>query len=519
MSAEFHILLVEDSPEDAELLRLTLFEAGLAPVIRRVDSAAGLAEALTERAWELAISDYNLPGFSCIEALRQVREHSPDMPFIVVSGRIGEEDTVALMIAGADDCVMKDQLPRLPPAVTRSLREAQMRCDTRRVQHALRESEARFKGIVANVPGTVLRLSLDAGGAWSFNYISEGCLALCGIGAEQLQRLPACFFELIEPLDSATFSQSMRASAQDFSDWNWEGRIHVSGSEEIKWVNLRASPRRLDEGGVLWDGILSNITLNKAAELELRRSREQLSRLSAHIQSAKEHERTRIAREIHDELGGTLTAIKIGLMRLGHDLAPGADKALQLLSSTEALVNSALDTARRISTDLRPGILDLGIVAAIEWQSAEFQKRMEVPCRLSCALEEIPLEDEISMALFRIFQETLTNITKHAGASRVDVLLEADAQQVVLTVCDNGRGVADAELSKPKAFGIRGMQERALNLGGEASVSRSATGTTARVSVPRVTPMTAESFFNETRNRPVEAPRRSPPAANPVRAK
>ena len=120
------------------------------------------------------------------------------------------------------------------------------------------------------------------------------------------------------------------------------------------------------------------------------------------------------------------------------------------------------------------------------------------------------------MALFRIFQETLTNITKHAGASRVDVLLEADAQQVVLTVSDNGRGVADADLSKPKAFGIRGMQERALNLGGEASVTRSATGTTARVSVPRVTPLSAESFFNEAENQP-EPPRRLTPATNPLR--
>ena len=496
LGSEFHILLVEDSADDAELVRQALLEAGLAPVIRLVDSAAGVAKALHDRPWDLVISDYNLPGFSCVEALRQVREHSPDMPFIVASGRIGEEDAVALMIAGADDYVMKDNLPRLAPAVTRSLREAQMRRDAREAQRALRESEARFKGIVANVPGAVLQFLLNAGGDWSFNYVSEGCQALCGVSAQQLQHSPGCFFDLIASEDATAFWQSMRTSARGCDVWNWEGRIRVSGSDRIIWVNLRASPRRLDDGGMLWDGILSNITLNKAAEFELRRSREQLSSLSAHIQSAKEHERTRIAREIHDDLGGTLTATKIELMRLGKDLAPESHLALQHLQSTEALVNSALDTARRISTDLRPGILDLGIVAAIEWQSAEFQKRMDIPCKVNCTLEEIPLDDEISMALFRIFQETLTNITKHADASRVDVLLQADEQHVTLRVSDNGRGLAMADLSKPKAFGIRGMQERALSLGGEASVSRSARGTTATVRVPRVTPAAAESLFD-----------------------
>jgi signal transduction histidine kinase/CheY-like chemotaxis protein len=490
---DLRLLLVEDSPDDAALVQQALRQAGLRLALRQVDSAAEMVAALSQAGWDLVISDYNLPGFSGTDALRLLREHSPDTPFIVVSGCIGEEAAVSLMKAGADDYVMKDNLARLVPAVERSLKEAQTRAQRKLAQLALRESEARFKAMVSNIPGTVLQLRLDANGSWSFSYLSEGCLALCGVTPRLLQRYPGFFFDLIVPEDSVAFAKSMQASARELTDWNWEGRIHVSGSEEVKWVNLRSSPRRLDDGSVLWEGILSNITQGKLAELQVRRSREDLSRLSAHVESIKEHERARIAREIHDDLGGTLTAIKIELMRLGKDLAPGADQALQHLRSTEALVDGALETTRRISTELRPGILDLGIVAAMEWQAAEFEKRMDMPCRMTCAQEEIPLEDKISIALFRIFQETLTNIAKHAGATRVEVELEADADCVTLQVHDNGRGIAAEDLAKPQAFGILGMQERALHLGGSASVRRTRSGTALTVRLPRSTRAAAAS--------------------------
>jgi signal transduction histidine kinase len=293
----------------------------------------------------------------------------------------------------------------------------------------------------------------------------------------RLQRYPGFFFDLIAPADAASFAEAMRTSAQELSDWNWEGRVHVRGSDEVKWVNLRSSPRRLEDDTVLWDGILSNITQGKLAELEIRRSRENLSRLSAHVEGLKEQERGHIAREIHDDLGGILTAIKIMLMRLGNGLDPEAKEALHRLQSAEALVDTAMEATRRIATELRPGILDLGVVAAIEWQAAEFAKRMDMSCQVTCAHKEIPLDNEISIALFRIFQEALTNVAKHARATRVEVELEADAAYVMLQVHDNGHGIAGVDLAKPQAFGILGMQERARNLGGEASVRRTRSGT------------------------------------------
>jgi signal transduction histidine kinase len=493
MNTELRILLVEDSLDDAELLKQALVLAGLAPTLHRVDSAAGLAEALAHRHWDMVISDYNLPGFSGTEALQLLRAHSTYVPFIVVSGGIGEEEAVALMKAGADDYVMKDRLARLVPAVERSLREAQNRLEARIAQLALRESEARFKAIVSNMPGMVFQLEIADDGSPSFTYVSDGCQALFDAPAQLLREDPVAIFDRVLPEDLPSFMESMQAAFRRRGNWNWEGRIRIAGSHEVKWVDLRSRSRLHEDSRMCWEGIISNITHNKIADLEIRRSREDLGRLSAHVEAVKEQERSRIAREIHDELGGTLTAIKIMLMRLGKGLAPGAKEALQRLRSTEALVDTTMEVTRRIATELRPGILDLGIVAAIEWQAAEFEKRMDISCQLTCAYKEIPLDNNISIALFRIFQEALTNIAKHAGATRVEVELDADADNVTLQVYDNGYGIASADLAKPQAFGILGMQERARNLGGEAGVRRTRSGTSVTLRVPRSAQAVAES--------------------------
>ncbi len=478
-------MLVEDSADDAALIKQELRRAGLVFAMRQVDTAEDMTAALTEKSWDLVISDYNLPGFSGTEALQLVQTHAPEVPLIVVSGCIGEEAAVALMKAGAEDCIMKASLSRLVPAVERCLKEEQNRVQRQIAQHALRESEARLKALVSNIPGMVFQLLLKNGDKRSFGYVGEGCQALFGVSSRLLQRYPEYFFELILPEDMEAFVRTMRTSAEELAAWDLEFRIRVAGSADIRWVSLRASPRWPDEGGVLWEGIISDLTHSKLAELEIRRSHELVREHSAHLQAVKEQERTRIAREIHDDLGGTLTAIKIELMRLESGLAPGYEQARERLKSAEELVDSALDTTRRISTDLRPGILDLGLVAAMEWQGAEFTKRMGIACMVACTQEDIKLADEVSIALFRIFQETLTNVSKHAQATRVEVTLEASDDFVTLVVHDNGRGFSEADLAKPRAFGIRGIQERAYNLGGEASLRCTGSGAEITVRVPR----------------------------------
>jgi PAS domain S-box-containing protein len=483
---KLRILLVEDSPDDAELVKQTLLQAGLAPALHRVDSAADMAAALARSHWDMVISDYNLPGFSGAEALQLVRAHSDYIPFIVASGHIGEEEAVALLKSGADDYVMKDRLARLVPAVERSLREARNRLESQLAQLALRESEARFKAIVSNMPGMVFQLEFGDDSSPSFTYVSDGCQALFGAPAQSLQQDANAFFDRVVPEELPSFMESMQTAYRRRGNWNWEGRIRISGSNEVKWVDLRSRSRLQDDSHMCWEGIISNITQNKLADIEIRRSRENLGRLSAHVEAVKEQERSRIAREIHDDLGGTLTAIKIMLMRLGKGLPPESKEALQRLRSTETLVDTAMEVTRRISTELRPAILDLGIVAAIEWQAAEFEKRMDMGCQVTCAHKEIRLDNEISIALFRIFQEALTNIAKHAGATRVEVELEADADNVMLQVHDNGYGIASEDLAKPRAFGILGMQERARSFGGEAGVRRTRNGTAVALRLPRL---------------------------------
>jgi two-component system sensor histidine kinase UhpB len=514
--ATLRVLLVEDLPDDALLVERALRQPGRKLELRQVESAADMAGALAQQGWDLVISDYNLPSFSAMAALQLLRGHSLDTPFLVVSGFIGEEAAVSLMLAGADDYVMKDNLARLGPAVARSLKAAQTRRQRQSALTALHESEARFKAIASNMPGMVMQLVLQTDGQLALPYVSEGCVALLGITPQKLLADARRLFERIAPADAPRLRQALLQSAGDLTDCFWEGRVRGSDERKARWAHLSCSPRRQADASVLWDGIMHDITESKLAELELRRSREDLARLSKHVETIKEEERARIAREVHDDLGGTLTATKIEMMRLGQGLAAGEQQARARLQAAEALLDHALNVTRRIATDLRPGILDLGIVAAIEWQGAEFEKRMEIPCVVSCEQDEIGLPPELSIALFRIFQELLTNIAKHARASRVDVVLEHSEGMVRLLVRDNGRGIEDVDMDKRGSFGIKGMRERLLGLLGRFEVARLAQGTEVRVVLPLGPDAAPGQARTRLRKRTVVAPRparRAPRAA------
>lgn len=478
------VLLIEDSPDDAALMLEALTAGGYAPRAQRVERANAVQAALSENDWDVVLSDHNLPQLDGQEALELRKVHAPELPFIVVSGCIGEEAAVALMRAGADDYIMKDNLARLVPAVRRCVKETHNRRQRQLALLALHESEARYRAIVSNIPGMVFQMLQLPGAGLQFRYASDGCHALLGVPAADLLREPELFLERIELEDRAGFHASMAHSAQRLTAWNWEGRISLYGGE-IKWINLRSTPRALTGGGVQWGGVIANISHGKATELELRESRERLRELSAHLHTVKERERTRIAREIHDDLGGTLTAIKIELLRLKRQLPAGYEQLLGLAGSIEALADTALEATRRIATELRPGILDLGLIAAVEWQAREFRKHVGIACELTCTGEEVVLDADAAVALFRIFQEALTNVAKHAAASRVEVRLHFGAADIELTIRDDGRGIAAPDLSKPRSFGIRGILERARELGGEAAVRRAAgAGTMLMVRIP-----------------------------------
>ncbi len=466
MNRSLRLLLVEDSEEDAELLLFEIRNGGYDPVHARVYTAAALQAALAQEEWDVVVSDYTMPQFGGLDALKIVRRFDPDLPFIINSGNIGEDIAVEAMHAGAHDYVMKSNLSRLVPAIERELREAVVRRAGRRAQRELLENEARFRAIVSNVPGVVFRLLREWHGGCSFTYVSEGSAALLELAPAQLQDDSALFFDLLLDSDRADLSTRIGESAQTLQPLSWEGRIRVASGDIVKWIEIRMSPRPLGENSIHWDGIMENITRRKRAEMELLESRQQLSALSAHLQKAKEIERTRIAREVHDDIGGNLTAIKIDLLWLGNRLDRGRADLTDKVRAIEGSVDRTMEITSRIAHDLRPPLLELGLLAAIEWEASEFQKRMEIPCTINCA-DELAVDPELGTAVFSLFREILTNVSKHAGATAVEVVIETDENMLRLNVHDNGRGITRTDLLKSDSFGLRGMLERARNLGGE----------------------------------------------------
>jgi two-component system sensor histidine kinase UhpB len=341
---------------------------------------------------------------------------------------------------------------------------------------ALRSSEARSQVIFDSTPGLFFQLLQKQNGSIAFPYLSDGCHALLGIDADTLRAQPDLFVACILREDQHAYLQTMRESAAGMTGWNWEGRLRIEEWNDIKWVNLRATPRQLENGDVQWEGIMTNITQSKHGQAEVERSRAQLAELSAHVEQVKEEERKRIAREIHDDLGGNLTAIKMALALLARRLPeeqPGlADKAAYL----DQLVDRTIDTVHRIAGNLRPSVLDIGIVDAIQWQAKEFERQMAIPCVVRSNVADIDLSTDQSTALFRIFQEALTNVGKHAAATHVDVWLAASGTEIRLEVADNGKGLAPQQQFRPKSFGMLGMTERANALGGSLAFYNAPTG-------------------------------------------
>jgi signal transduction histidine kinase len=223
----------------------------------------------------------------------------------------------------------------------------------------------------------------------------------------------------------------------------------------------------------------------------IQKSQSELRALSARIVSLREAERKAIAREIHDDLGQTLTAMKIGLSRLdgrcGRVPADECARVLALQHELTGLADSAISTMRRVASGLRPSVLDhLGLGAAIEWQVAEFGRQTGIVCDLDAVDIEPPIDDERAIACFRVVQEALTNVARHSGATRASVRVEAQPETLVFEIADNGKGIADERLSGVGSLGLLGMRERVQSFGGRMTMARVETGgTRVRVEISR----------------------------------
>jgi len=364
---QIRILMVEDDLADAELVRHALRKDGLNFTIERVETGEEYLRALDHGAPDVILSDYALPSFDGYTALSIAQKSHPDVPFIFVTGTMGEEVAIETLKNGATDYVLKLRLARLAPAVHRALREARERADRKQAVEQLRHSHA------------------------------------------------------------------------------------------------------------------------------------QLRALSIYLQHVREEESMRISRAVHDELGQALTGLKIDLSWLSTRLPKRLDPLIDKTREMSRHIDETIETVRRISTELRPGILDhLGLVAAIEWQANEFQTRTGIQCKISHLVDRTIMEEELNTVCFRIFQETLTNIIRHAQASRVEVHLSEAHGRLILEVKDNGRGITREQISNIKSIGLLGMRERAGLLGGEVSISgQPKKGTRVIVSIPLSAPPPSKKRHNE----------------------
>jgi PAS domain S-box-containing protein len=364
--------------------------------------------------------------------------------------------------------VLLDRLDRLVPAVEREVREARHRADHRAALEMLKDSEARFRTLATNLPGMVFHLQRAPTGDYRFVFVSEGCHKIFGFKQHEILNSAQRFFDAFEAGDRRRLLGALVDSASTGTALNWEGRLR--GRARGRWIDLRAAPQLLDGEVVIWQGIATNITGAKEIEAELRASREQLAELSFHLETAKEEERERIARDIHDELGSILVRLKIEAALLASKL-PGQPPTLREKSaSIEALLDQALATTQRVARQLRPGILkEFGLAEAIKCQSEDFAHSTGITCPVQCD-DDIEADAETSLALFRITQEALTNIAKHAHASLVVVRLRREQGSIALEIRDNGRGISDADMNKPKSFGLRGIRERVHSLAGEFEI-------------------------------------------------
>jgi len=346
--------MLEDDDADAQIVQHTLQRGNVPFTADRVDNKHAFVRELEKRQPNLILSDFSLPSFDGYSALAIAKEKYPDVPFIFVTGTLGEEVAIETLKKGATDYVLKQRLTRLVPSVHRALREAQERSERRR------------------------------------------------------------------------------------------------------------------------------------AEEQLRQSHKQLRSLSVYLQHVREEERIRIAREIHDELGQQLTGLKLQFTWLDSRLPRDAREVHKKTRSMALGIDETIQTVRRIATELRPGVLDnAGLLAALEWQANEFQKKTGIQCRVQSTVQETVFDQEINTAFFRIFQETLTNIIRHSNGTRVDVRFMETANSLVLEVRDNGRGISEAEINNTKSIGLLGMRERAGLLGGEVRVrGESKKGTTVSVRIP-----------------------------------
>ncbi len=331
--------------------------------------------------------------------------------------------------------------------------------------------------------GLILRLKPSL----EISEVMGGVEKYLGISAKDINSLDISWLELIHPDDLFNVKQIFDEAIHFPNFFKvFEHRL-LSKAGKVHWVETHLWNRTDERGKIIWlEGILYNITETKEFEEKLRSSQEEFRNLALYFETLREEEKKNLAFEIHDELGHLLTGMKLELSYLLKKKHLREEVLHEKIHKTIELIDTTIKKIRSISSQLRPSVLDhFGILAAIEWQASEFQKQTAIRCRLSLPKEEINLDEKRSIAVYRIFQEILTNIARHANATRVDVNLEIHGKELVLTVTDNGRGIKPEEINRKNSLGITSMRLRANAVNGKINIQGiSNVGTIVTLSLP-----------------------------------
>ena len=352
----------------------------------------------------------------------------------------------------------------------------------------LMQAELRYRQLVESVQAIVWSANAKT---FEFTFVSREAEVVLGYPVEDWTRNPTFWQDHLHPDDRDWAISFFDKSAAENKPYEFEYRM-IASDGKVVWLRDFVNVLKKNDSGVLI-GVKIDITREKQSEDKISKSREQLRALSAHLQSVREEERTKVAREIHDDLGQVLTALKMDLALLNRGMLETSavvsrKELMEEIGSMCKLVDQTIKTVRRICTELRPEVLDhLDLKAAMEWQIQEFLARSGMTCEFNSNIVSVELDRDSATALFRIFQETLTNVARHSNASHVKILLEENENQLTMQVSDNGKGITDVDIAESKSFGLLGMKERALILGGEVDivgVQGKGTTVTVRISLP-----------------------------------
>lgn len=479
INKELKILYLEDFEADAILVREQLRSEGLVFRFDHVSKESEFVDKLNSEMYDIILSDYNLPGFSGIAALMLSKKICPDVPFVCISGTIGEDMAVELIHIGASDYIIKNNLSKLHVAIQRALKEAEERKSRIEAEKLLIDSEARFRDIIMSTYDWVWEIDRD----WKYCYASDNVEKILGYSsAEVIGKTP---FELMpneeQQIHSALFNDHVesRRVLKDVENWN----VHKNGNLVCLLTN--GFPIFDEQGNLIgYRGVDKDITDRKLAENEITTMKESLEKLNQHLDEIREEERASIAREIHDQLGQSLTALKIDVEWL-HDRLSGVPAEMLKLQGMSELITIMIKDVQRIASELRPSILDdLGLISAMEWYIREFEKRTGIHCRLKLDNIQFPNEKK-SLTLYRILQEVITNVSRHANAKNVTVKFKRVEDSILLEVTDDGIGMSKEVIDSHKSLGLIGIRERLKKHNGNLEIQSPAKkGTRLSITIP-----------------------------------